>query len=140
MKIPEGMTQEDLARPVIVVRDFKTSRPPLYEIYSYGEQVVVVPVNRSEATGVNSLAAQKIEEDLRRFLGTQEVKAELLSGSRARVFVPEEYIPKLIGKKGSTISEVEKRLNIKLEVEPPAGEARGQEAGWRGDKEQDNLP
>ncbi|GGM71906.1 ATPase [Thermogymnomonas acidicola] len=124
VKIPEGMTQEDLARPVIVVRDFKTSRP-LYEIYSYGEQVVVVPVNRSEATGVNSLAAQKIEEDLRRFLGTQEVKAELLSGSRARVFVPEEYIPKLIGKKGSTISEVEKRLNIKLEVEPlqvkPAG-------------------
>ncbi|MEM2109872.1 MAG: PINc/VapC family ATPase [Candidatus Odinarchaeota archaeon] len=43
VKIPSGMVQADLARPVIEVRDFETNRLE-YEIYSYGEEVVVIPL------------------------------------------------------------------------------------------------
>ena len=43
VKVPHGMREVDLARPVIEVVDFETGRPQ-YEMYSYGEEVVVIPV------------------------------------------------------------------------------------------------
>jgi ATPase len=43
VKVPYGMTESDLSRPVIQILDFETSRPE-YEMYSYGEEVVVIPV------------------------------------------------------------------------------------------------
>ncbi len=43
VKVPHGMREADLARPVVEVRDFETSQPE-YELYSYGEQVVVIPI------------------------------------------------------------------------------------------------
>ncbi len=43
VKVPEGMFQADLARPVISVTDFRSGRE-LFEIYTYGDQVVVMPV------------------------------------------------------------------------------------------------
>ena len=43
VKVPTGMTERDLARPVIEVRDFERGELE-YEIYVFGEQVVVAPV------------------------------------------------------------------------------------------------
>ena len=37
------MTEQDLARPVITIADFETGKVE-YEIYTYGEQVVVIPI------------------------------------------------------------------------------------------------
>ena len=42
-KVPDGMLSEELARPVIVVSSF-IQKKPLYEIYTFGEQVVVMPI------------------------------------------------------------------------------------------------
>jgi ATPase len=43
VKVPYGMTESDLSRPVIQVLDFESGKPE-YEMYSYGEEVVVIPV------------------------------------------------------------------------------------------------
>ncbi|MGQ9720993.1 MAG: PIN domain-containing protein [Candidatus Jordarchaeum sp.] len=43
VKVPTGMTESDLARPVIEVRDFETGQLQ-YEIYTYGEQTIVIQV------------------------------------------------------------------------------------------------
>lgn len=43
VKVPFGMREADLSRPVIEVRDFETEMPQ-YELYSYGEEVVVIPI------------------------------------------------------------------------------------------------
>jgi ATPase len=40
------------------------------------------------------------------------------SDKRATVWMDEEHIPRLIGKKGKTIDEVEKRIGISIGVEP----------------------
>ncbi len=40
IKVPSGMRDEDLARPLVEVLDFETGEP-VYEIYTFGEQVVV---------------------------------------------------------------------------------------------------
>lgn len=45
VKIPHGLTSEDLARPVVVVYDFLSGRP-LFEIYTFGERTFVVPISR----------------------------------------------------------------------------------------------
>lgn len=43
VKVPDGMFQADLARPVISVTDFRSGRE-VFELYTYGDQVVVMPV------------------------------------------------------------------------------------------------
>jgi len=37
VKVPSGMTEADLARPVVTVKDFETNKLE-YELYSYGEE------------------------------------------------------------------------------------------------------
>ncbi len=48
VKVPTGMTESDLARPVIEVREFETGQLQ-YEIYTFGEQTIVIQVGE-EAT------------------------------------------------------------------------------------------
>lgn len=45
VKVPYGMREADLARPLIEVLDFETGEPH-YEIYTFGEQVVVSNLRR----------------------------------------------------------------------------------------------
>ena len=120
VKVPSGMTQEDLSRPVIVVKDFFTS-VPVYEIYTFGDQIVVVPVSKKqEKKPIEAMAVDRITETIRDYLGTSNVKVSLKDDNRALIKVDEKYVPRLIGKKGVNISELEKRMGIKLDVEPEA--------------------
>lgn len=65
VKVPYGMREADLARPVIEVRDFETKSPE-YELYSYGEEVVVIPVKKKteslkkEGEGVSISKTKKL--------------------------------------------------------------------------------
>lgn len=118
VKVPSGMTQEDLSRPVIVVKDFYTS-VPVYEIYTFGDQIVVVPVSKKrEKKPIEAMALDRITETIRDYLGTPNVKVSLKDENRALIRVDEKYVPRLIGKKGVNISELEKKMGIKLDVEP----------------------
>lgn len=121
VKVPSGMNQEDLARPVIVVKDFP-SGTPLYEIYTFGDQIVLVPV-QTEDSSLFSLASDRIREEVSKFLGTGDVEVKMTGGNRAVVSVPEKFIAKLIGKKGVNISDLEGRLKVRLEVEPRTGDS-----------------
>lgn len=116
VKVPSGMTEQDLARPVIEVRDFETNELE-YEIYTYGEENIVVPVQEeSEEEGVEKLAKEKIVEELRRFDPNPEI--EFTSPDRIVVKVDNDNIPHLIGKNGKTIEKVEDKLGVKIDVEP----------------------
>lgn len=43
IKIPHGLKDADLTRPVVLVRDFLTGKPE-YEMYVFGEKTFVIPV------------------------------------------------------------------------------------------------
>lgn len=43
VKTPTGMTERDLARPVVEITDYTTNRLE-YEIYSYGDATIVIPI------------------------------------------------------------------------------------------------
>jgi len=49
VKVPYGFRDKDLARPVVEVRDFKTDRLS-YEIYSFGQDIVINPINPIDHT------------------------------------------------------------------------------------------
>ncbi|MFX1394152.1 MAG: ATPase, T2SS/T4P/T4SS family [Promethearchaeota archaeon] len=48
VKVPHGFRDKDLARPVVDVRDYSTGQLA-YEIYSFGQDVVMVPINPIKA-------------------------------------------------------------------------------------------
>jgi ATPase len=116
VRVPTGMVEQDLARPVIDVRDFETGKLE-YEIYTFGEENVVVPITKeSESDGVRRLAEGRILEVMRRFDRSAEV--EIVAKDKAIVKVDKSAIPMLIGRGGSTINELEKMLGIRIDVEP----------------------
>jgi ATPase len=116
VKVPSGMFEQDLARPVIEIRDFETGTLE-YEIYTFGEENVIVPVSVVEAkSGIQKLAAEKIRETVRRFDPNPEI--EILSENNIKIKVKKESIPSLIGKGGSTINDLEKILHVHIDVVP----------------------
>ena len=116
VKVPSGITEADLARPIVVVTDFETGKEA-YEIYSYGEQTVVVPVEetkKSEQKGIYRLAAPAIEDEFARY--SRDAEVEVVSDNKCIVYVPERDIAKIIGKQGKNISMIEKNLGMSVEV------------------------
>ena len=41
----------------------------------------------------------------------------MISPERANIYIPEEYVPKIIGKNGKRIAEIEEKIGISLGVE-----------------------
>lgn len=116
VKVPTGMTEADLARPVVEIRDFLTKELG-YEIYTFGEQTIVLPVVGTEKeTPMSSLAKKQIENAMLKY--TNSVEAQVLSSTKAVVYVPERDIAKIIGEKGKNIEQIEREIGIGLDVRP----------------------
>src|SRR3990170_1374701 len=117
VRVPSGMTEADLARPIVEARDFETGKLE-YEMYTFGEENVVVPVTETapQVSGARKLAAERVLQEVRRFDPQAEVT--FVSDNKAVLRVDSESIPLLIGKKGVTISKLEKSLGIRIDVEP----------------------
>lgn len=118
VKVPTGMKDEDLARPVIEVKDFETGRCE-YEVYTYGEQVVVMPV---EGDGemkepVWDYAVPEIHDRLSRLVrGHFEV--EITSSNSIKLYVPEKQIGSVLGRDGENINRLENETGLKIDVQP----------------------
>ncbi len=117
VRVPTGMSEADLARPLVEVKDFETGKA-MYEIYTFGEENVVIPIDDQKQKGnaVENLAKKIIMQEMRRYDPRAEVS--FTSGDRATVRVDNDVIARLIGKEGKNISEVEKSLGIHIDVEP----------------------
>jgi ATPase len=123
VKVPSGMKEADLARPVIEIRDFETGELK-NEIYTYGEQTIVMdldlinnPQESSSKSAVDRLAEQQILKKIKRLIPKSKVGVEVISPERANIYINEKYIPKIIGKNGKRIAEIEKDIGISLGVE-----------------------
>ncbi|MDW0137787.1 MAG: PINc/VapC family ATPase [Nitrososphaeraceae archaeon] len=117
VKVPYKMTEADLARPVVEVKDFSTGLTE-YEIYTFGEENVIVPVdpdNEANQNNIYKLAESKIKDVIRRFDPNPEIS--IISDNKVRIKVQKDTIPRIIGKGGSTISELEDMLGVRIDVE-----------------------
>jgi ATPase len=117
VKVPAGMTEADLARPVIEVKDFETDKTD-YEIYTFGDETIVMAVQEDmQPSAASRLAAQKIMKRFSRLVPSGKMKAEVRDG-KAQIFVEDRYIAKIIGRGGKRIEKIERELGIKLDVQP----------------------
>lgn len=120
VKVPSGMTESDLARPVIVIKNFADGAPA-YEIYTFGEENVIVPVSAAasggrdaHASGVYGLAGEKILDVFKKY--DRKARVEVVSDARAKVIVAKKHKARIIGKKGAHIEQIEKMLKMSLDI------------------------
>lgn len=130
VKVPTGMLEADLSRPVIEIRDFE-SGDLVNEIYTYGEQTIVMEVGKTkfEKTPIQKIAEREIIQEIKRRIPQAAVEVDMKSDKRATVWIDEKNIPKLIGKRGKTIDEVERKLGISIGVESLKSRAVDESAG-----------
>lgn len=121
-KVPDGMLSEELARPVIVVSSF-LQKKPLYEIYTFGEQVVVIPIATDENGNpkvptktqvVSQYAREGIQRKLQQLLPCDFHIA--IKGSELELYIPEYYKWKIIGKGWTAITNLEKDIGLRIHV------------------------
>jgi ATPase len=136
VKVPEGLMEEDLARPVITIRDFETGRPE-YEIYTFNRQVVTVPLVEGDESesGVDRLARKEIEREVQS-VARGHVDVDLRGPNDAVVYVEDDDISYVIGKGGGRIEDIENRLGVSIDVrtlsERPGGSGGGSGPGGGG--------
>jgi len=139
-KVPDGMLSEELARPVIVVSSF-IQKKPLYEIYTFGEQVVVMPIAYEEDWTPKAAARQQVVSTYAKE-GIQRKLQQLLpcdfhlsvKWNEIDLYIPEYYKGKIIGKWGSAITNLEKEIGLGIHVrtfnELPLLDVKVDVAGW----------
>ena len=124
VKVPEGMESEDLARPVIVVTSFLTKQVE-YEIYTFGEQIVVMPLfdtgngeGKVQSKGKSALgeyAKHTITQKLQQLLPC-DFLLKIKWSSNLDIYVPEESKGRVIGKAWANISQLEKDMKLKINL------------------------
>lgn len=130
VKAPAGV-QEDLARPVVVVSDVQSGED-LYEIYTFGEQVVVMPLADVEtsASPASHMAGRELQRMLRKYVeGQMDVEVR---GDKATVYVEDWEVPNLIGRGGRTVQSLERKLGIHLDIRPMKGKGPTRPGGKGG--------
>lgn len=116
VKVPTGMTEADLARPVVEVKEFEGGKLE-YEIYTFGAENVIVPISsvKTEQSGMRKLAAERIKDVISKFDPRADV--QIVSDNRAIVRIEKSAVPRMIGRGGAVISDLEKSLGIHIDVE-----------------------
>ena len=117
VKVPTGMVEKDLTRPVVEIRDFEDGKL-MFEIYTYGEENIVIPIKDEEKreSGVKKLAAKKVKQVMRSYDPNCEIS--FVNDDRVSVKVNNDCIARLIGKSGSNISKIEEELGLHIDIEP----------------------
>ena len=113
VKIPHGLKEEDLARPVVEVRDFLTNELE-YEIYTFGEEIMIVPIKKYRLKS----GIQRFLEDLlnieykRRY---NNIYIEVLD-DRIIFYIPKELKRKFIRNEKRYLMSIRDKYNLRIEI------------------------
>lgn len=117
VKVPYGMRERDLARPVIEIRDFETGANE-YEIYKFGEETVIIPIKGSGERGREGRTegrsysfGEKIKGILGHYLGKFSVE-ETAEG--IIVHVPRGELLSLDRKSRKTLEKLAEKYNLQV--------------------------
>ncbi len=127
VKVPEWMMSEELARPVIVITSFLTKNVE-YEIYTFWEQIVVMPVwdnhenwwatphpaRSARQNAVSEYAKQAIVQKLNKHLSCDFFTR--VKGTSIDLYIPESYKWRVIGKWWAAINDLEKSIGLNINI------------------------
>ena len=118
VRVPTGMSEPDLARPLVEIRNFEDGKL-VYEIYTYGEGDVVITVDakaEKKKSGLHQLAEERVRQEIMKY--DRHAEIDFASDSSVKVKVKNEAIPRLIGKEGMNVNRLQDELGIHIDVEP----------------------
>ncbi|MEM0373152.1 MAG: PINc/VapC family ATPase [Sulfolobaceae archaeon] len=109
VKVPTGLREADLARPVVEVKDYITNTVE-YEIYVFGEQTMIVPIRKvSRQDNIMNKIKMALENSI------PDAKVEYENGEYV-IIIPKTSIPVFNRKIVSKIRRLEKKLGIKTKI------------------------
>ncbi|BBG23995.1 PINc/VapC family ATPase [Sulfuracidifex tepidarius] len=111
VKVPSGLREADLARPVVEIKDFLSDKAE-YEMYVFGEQTMIVPVKSASGKGGDSMES-RLNRIVENIIPDASVKYE--EGEYV-VNIPKEQIGKFNRKLTSRLRKLEKKHNIKIRI------------------------
>lgn len=118
VKVPAGMQSGDLSRPVIEVSSYFDQKAA-YEMYSYGEQIVVIPLDKIQAKDEKkSPVAQYAKEHIMHILG-EYIPFDYhcdLKWDHLYVYIDEKNKWKVIGSGGEKINALEKKIWLSISL------------------------
>ena len=118
VKVPAGLVESDLARPVVEVRDFETGEAA-YEMYTFGEQTVVIPLENADLnhTKTDPQTIQDISDAIERFSNQPIVLIQKdRYGRRFEIQCAQDDIPLILGRGGENIRMIERSFSVKLDI------------------------
>jgi len=116
VKVPHGLTESDLARPVVIVRNAETDEPE-YEIYVFGERTFVVPIKKT-MTRQYHIAEKQVRRVLSHYVPDDEITLESNSENKMLIKVPPEYMPMIMGKTRKKLDKISRQTGIQIEITP----------------------
>jgi len=113
VKIPHGLKEEDLARPVVEVRDFLTNDLE-YEIYTFGEEIMVVPIKKYRLKS----GIQRFLEDLLNIEYKRKYNNIYLEVMDDRIifYIPKELKRKFIRNEKRYLMSIMDKYNLRIEI------------------------
>ncbi|MHA1864913.1 MAG: KH domain-containing protein, partial [Candidatus Heimdallarchaeaceae archaeon] len=116
VKLPSGLKERDLSRPVVEVKDFHSHKLE-YELYTFGEQIVVTPVQQTHSINEHvAISRKKIKRILKQYSGVHDFEFKITDSNSITLFVRNSDRAKIIGKSGKTIEKIESALNLNVDV------------------------
>lgn len=115
VRTPTGMTEADLARPVVEIRNFENNQLE-YEIYTFGEENVIIPIKEAKPSAIQELAKKYIQSQVRKF--DHSASVEIMSENKVAIRADNDAIARLIGKQGKTVKELEEKFGVSIEIMP----------------------
>lgn len=115
VRVPTGMIGQDFIRPLVEVRDFESQKLE-YEVYTFGNENVVIPVQPAKQALPDEELVNNIFHSIKKYDKNPHI--ELLDNTTAVVKVKRKVISKLIGRDGRNIAKLEEALGIHLNIVP----------------------
>jgi ATPase len=115
VKIPHGLTEPDLTRPVVLVTNYVTGDVE-YEIYIFGERTFVVPVKGKERPK-NIILNSMISRVLGRYVSMDEVEIKTSDGE-AIISVPPQVLNLVVKRSRKKLQRIEDKLGIRITIRP----------------------
>ena len=109
VKLPTGLQEADVTRPVVEVRDFMTGELE-YEIYTFGEETVVAPIKKIKSRE----RRLKIEREIEKLLPEARINVE--SDKVVKVALPRNF-SKEFQKRLSKLKKLERKHGFHIDVE-----------------------
>ncbi|MEM1804513.1 MAG: ATPase, T2SS/T4P/T4SS family [Nanopusillaceae archaeon] len=112
VRVPTGMTEEDLARPVVEVRNLLSGELE-YELYTFGEEIIVVPVKSKDRDKIIELLRNIIKE---KFSDRYEGIDIDIFGNTIRFYLPKDLKKKFVKREKSFLRSIAYYYKLKVEI------------------------